>query len=47
MIPPNFEYHRPSTLDEAVGLLSSLGSEAKILAGGHSLADDEFTFCAA
>lgn len=37
MIPPNFEYHRPSTLDEAVGLLSSLGSEAKILAGGHSL----------
>ena len=37
MIPPSFEYHRPSTLDEAVGLLSSLGSEAKILAGGHSL----------
>ena len=37
MIPPNFEYHRPSTVDEAVGLLSSLGSEAKILAGGHSL----------
>lgn len=37
MIPPSFEYHRPSTVDEAVGLLSSLGSEAKILAGGHSL----------
>lgn len=37
MIPPNFEYHRPSTVDEAVGLLSRLGSEAKILAGGHSL----------
>ena len=37
MIPPNFEYHRPSTVDEAVGLLTSLGSEAKILAGGHSL----------
>ena len=37
MIPPSFEYHRPSTVDEAIGLLSSLGSEAKILAGGHSL----------
>ena len=37
MIPPSFEYHRPSTVDEAVGLLSSLGPEAKVLAGGHSL----------
>ena len=37
MIPPSFEYHRPATVEEAVGLLSSLGSEAKILAGGHSL----------
>ena len=37
MIPPRFEYHRPSSVEEAVGLLSSLGSEAKILAGGHSL----------
>ena len=37
MIPPSFEYHRPSTVEEAVGLLSSLGSEAKILAGDHSL----------
>lgn len=37
MIPPSFEYHRPSTVEEAVGLLSNLGSEAKILAGGHSL----------
>jgi carbon-monoxide dehydrogenase medium subunit len=37
MIPPSFEYHRPSTVEEAVGLLSSLGPEAKILAGGHSL----------
>ena len=37
MIPPSFEYHRPSTVDEAIGLLLSLGSEAKILAGGHSL----------
>jgi len=37
MIPPSFEYHRPSSVEEAVGLLSSLGSEVKILAGGHSL----------
>ena len=37
MIPPSFEYHRPSSVDEAIGVLSSLGSEAKILAGGHSL----------
>ena len=37
MIPPSFEYHRPSSVEEAVNLLSSLGSEAKILAGGHSL----------
>lgn len=37
MIPPSFEYHRPSTVDEAIGLLSNLGAEAKLLAGGHSL----------
>jgi carbon-monoxide dehydrogenase medium subunit len=37
MIPPAFDYHAPKTLGEAVGLLASLGSEAKILAGGHSL----------
>ena len=32
-----FDYHRPTTPDEAVGLLSDLGEEAKILAGGQSL----------
>ena len=37
MIPANFDYHAPSTLDEALGLLEKLGDEAKILAGGHSL----------
>jgi carbon-monoxide dehydrogenase medium subunit len=37
MIPPSFEYHRPASIDEAVGLLATLGPEAKILAGGHSL----------
>ncbi|MEM6971409.1 MAG: xanthine dehydrogenase family protein subunit M [Pseudomonadota bacterium] len=37
MIPGSFEYHRPAALGEAVGLLSSLGDEARVLAGGHSL----------
>lgn len=37
MIPPSFDYHAPTSVAEAVSLLSSLGSEAKLLAGGHSL----------
>lgn len=37
MIPGSFEYHRPSSLDDAVGLLSSLGDDALLVAGGHSL----------
>jgi len=37
MYPPSFDYHAPSTVDEAVALLGSLGEEAKLLAGGHSL----------
>ncbi|MDY0747274.1 xanthine dehydrogenase family protein subunit M [Paucibacter sp. R3-3] len=37
MIPPNFDYHAPKTVGEAITLLGSLGSEAKLLAGGHSL----------
>ncbi|HRQ59060.1 MAG TPA: xanthine dehydrogenase family protein subunit M [Azoarcus taiwanensis] len=37
MIPPSFDYHAPSTVAEAVGLLAQLGDDAKILAGGHSL----------
>ncbi|HZD80223.1 MAG TPA: xanthine dehydrogenase family protein subunit M [Actinomycetota bacterium] len=36
MLPARFEYHRPDTLDEAVGLLGSL-EEPKVLAGGQSL----------
>ena len=32
-----FEYHAPSTIQEAVSLLSQYGGEGKILAGGHSL----------
>jgi carbon-monoxide dehydrogenase medium subunit len=37
MIPPRFEYHAPRSVSEAVTLLGQLGSEAKLLAGGHSL----------
>jgi carbon-monoxide dehydrogenase medium subunit len=37
MIPPAFDYHAPKTVAEALGLLSTLGSDAKLLAGGHSL----------
>ena len=37
MYPANFEYARPTTVDEAIALLSKHGDEAKVLAGGHSL----------
>jgi carbon-monoxide dehydrogenase medium subunit len=37
MIPAKFDYYRPGSLDEAVGLLSKHGEDAKVLAGGHSL----------
>lgn len=37
MIPPAFDYHAPRTVPEAIGLLGSLGPDAKLLAGGHSL----------
>jgi carbon-monoxide dehydrogenase medium subunit len=37
MIPPAFDYHAPRSVSEAVGLLGSLGADAKLLAGGHSL----------
>ena len=37
MIPASFDYHAPRSLGEAVALLSSLGGDAKLLAGGHSL----------
>ena len=37
MIPAEFDYHRASTVDEAVGLLTQHGEDAKLLAGGHSL----------
>ena len=37
MIPREFEYHAPKSLAEAIALLTRLGGEAKVLAGGHSL----------
>ena len=37
MIPGSFEYHRPSSLGEVTALLGSLDSDARLLAGGHSL----------
>src|SRR3974390_3548781 len=37
MIPREFDYHAPQSLPDALGLLKQFGSEAKLLAGGHSL----------
>ncbi|MEZ2133121.1 MULTISPECIES: xanthine dehydrogenase family protein subunit M [unclassified Sinorhizobium] len=37
MIPGAFDFHRPETVADAVKLLSSLGEDARPLAGGHSL----------
>ena len=37
MYPRAFHYHRAESLKQAVTLLSQLGDEAKLLAGGHSL----------
>ena len=37
MKPARFDYHSPSTLDEAVALLAAGGPDARVLAGGQSL----------
>jgi len=37
VIPPEFEYQAPETLDDAIRLLTEGGEDAKVLAGGHSL----------
>ena len=34
MIPAPFDYHRPGSLDEAIGLLARYGDDARVLAGG-------------
>ena len=37
MYPAQFDYYRPSTIEEAIALLAKHGDDAKLLAGGHSL----------
>jgi len=37
MIPGPFAYHRPATVQEAVGMLARFGEDGRPLAGGHSL----------
>ena len=37
MIPANFDYAAPESLDEAISTLSQGGDDAKLIAGGHSL----------
>ena len=37
MIPREFDYHAPTSVPDALGLLRQFGDEAKLLAGGHSL----------
>ena len=37
MIPAQFDYVAPESLDEALSALQQGGEDAKVLAGGHSL----------
>jgi aerobic carbon-monoxide dehydrogenase medium subunit len=37
MIPSNFEYFAPATIEEALQLLARYGDDCKVLSGGHSL----------
>ena len=37
MIPNGFDYHAPRSVADAIKLLGTLGSDAKLLTGGHSL----------
>ena len=37
MKPPKFDYHAPTTVEQALELLGRYGGDAKILAGGQSL----------
>lgn len=37
MIPPAFEYHRPTDIAGALGVIAEHGDEARVIAGGHSL----------
>jgi len=37
MIPATFAYHRPQSLQDAIGLLAEHGENVRVVAGGHSL----------
>ena len=37
MIPAQFEYQAPTSVDEAIKAIASLGDRGKVVAGGHSL----------
>jgi carbon-monoxide dehydrogenase medium subunit len=37
MIPSEFEYHRPGSIDAALAVLQEHGDDARVMAGGHSL----------
>jgi carbon-monoxide dehydrogenase medium subunit len=37
MKPARFEYHAPTTVDEALAILAASGPDARVLAGGQSL----------
>jgi CO/xanthine dehydrogenase FAD-binding subunit len=37
MKPPRFDYHAPTSIEQAVELLARYGGDAKVLAGGQSL----------
>jgi carbon-monoxide dehydrogenase medium subunit len=37
VIPGSFSYHRPSSVQEASGLLAQYGDDGRAIAGGHSL----------
>ncbi|MBP6822406.1 MAG: xanthine dehydrogenase family protein subunit M [Acidobacteria bacterium] len=37
MIPTNFDYFAPASIEQALALLDQHGEDAKILSGGHSL----------
>ena len=37
MIPAALEYHRPSSVTDAVKIIEEHGDEARVIAGGHSL----------
>lgn len=36
-VPAPFDYRRATSVDEAIALLTQLGPESRVIAGGHSL----------